>query len=1688
VEESKSKKIARKVWRILWKSTLFLLLFVILILLLIQTAPVQNFIVGKAQNWLTKKLDTKVSIQKLYIDFPKSVVLEKLYIEDKQKDTLVYSGKLSVNMDMWKLIKGQYQVNDISWEDVTARVYRVLPDTAFNFQFIIDSFAKADSESMPAEVQSTDTSAMVFNLKDVYLKNFNVKYHDDVTGNFADVLFSKLALNANQLGISPSLVIDIPVIELDGLKGSFIMKEPLVISEPDTTTSAPIALLLKNIELKNTDFLFKSIPSGFETGIQLKAFETTINRFDLGQAMIDINDVLLDEANAYVTLSPTTPAAPAPVVIEDSIAASWKILTKKLRIENSNIKFDQQASTPVKEGMDYSHIDARQLNLTLKDFYFSNDTIMGEISKGSMKEKSGLDLKSLEVTFLYSDKEAYLKDLYIATPHTILRDAAAIKYPSLDLIADQPGRLFVDINLRRSQIAIRDILMFAPFLAEQPGFANRSAILKVDAQLKGLLNDLNISHFKVSGWQNTRVDLSGRVVNMFNPDQLSANIQLKELYTTNQDILSLLPEKTLPDSFSLPNVIAADGVIRGTTEELYTNININTTDGDVVLNGTLAHFTDSLRMQYDLQLLSQNVLVGKIIGMPEVGGLSTHATLKGQGYVFEKLTSAANITIDSVTYQNYTYKNLQLNGTIDSLQIDLTANIQNDPIHLNLTAKGDLSNEYPSLSIDAMIDSIKTHELNLTTDTIIYRGKIVGDFANTNPDSLEGNLKVVQSILVYNENRLQVDSIQLNALQTDTGEVIQLYTPFMYANAWGHFELTQMNAILQREANKYFNTGYSDTVVINEPYDFHLDIDVYKHKSIVDFLPDLRGLDSIELRIWGDHENGIRVYSEIPKLIYGNNSVKDFRFFATTRDTSTLNGYVRIQELKAGGVTLNATRLQASAHDNELDVHLNINDEKNELKYRLSANVFQPQSGAYAISLNPDSLLLNYAKWNLNPGNRLYYDSSKVLASNFILSDKEQELKLQSDSAAAGYPLTASFKDFRIATLTRLIQLDSLQMDGVINGYATVHDLMQDMKLQSELEIKDFMMNKDTVGTLQANILNQTPNVFNVDLSLKEFGNDLTVKGTYDIGENVSNPMNLQLNIAHLPMKTIEKLAMGYIKQASGEMNGQAKITGSAAAPKVNGKINFQNAVIAPYPINSLLKMENEAITLDERGVHFSQFKIKDSSGQTMVIDGDALTQNFTNYRFDMTLNADNFQLMNKTRELGDIFFGKVFFNTRLNISGTEMSPVVDGTLQVNNKTDFTFILPQEDPSIQDRDGIVNFIDPNASAEDTLFANRYDSLNEASVRDFDINVNITVMKEAVLNVIIDEGNGDMLTVQGSANLTGGIDPSGKITMTGTYELEKGSYNLSFNFLKRSFNIQKGSTITWQGEPTMAEVDITAVYIANTGPIDLVENQLSGVDAAVKNTYRQRLPFEVHLKMKDQLMKPTITFDIILPENGNYTVGKEVIETTNNKLAQVRQEPAEMNKQVFALLLLGRFVAENPFATGNAGLSAEGLARKSVSKLLSDQLNNLAGNLIQGVDINFDLQSTEDYTTGAKANRTDLNVALSKQLLNDRLTVTIGSNFELEGPAQGGQTTTLADNVALDYRLSKDGRYMLRAYRKNKYEGVLEGYIVETGVGFILTVDYNRFRQVFESQRRRERRLNQIKDRLMQKQENENEIP
>jgi hypothetical protein len=429
---------------------------------------------------------------------------------------------------------------------------------------------------------------------------------------------------------------------------------------------------------------------------------------------------------------------------------------------------------------------------------------------------------------------------------------------------------------------------------------------------------------------------------------------------------------------------------------------------------------------------------------------------------------------------------------------------------------------------------------------------------------------------------------------------------------------------------------------------------------------------------------------------------------------------------------------------------------------------------------------------------------------------------------------------------------------------------------------------------------------------------------------------------------------------------------------------------------------------------------------------------------------------VNSTRQDNDLFFGKMYVSSDLRIRGTLDKPVVDGNIKVQDKTDFVFIMPNDEPGMVERKGVVEFVDKSDTTRTNVFA-KLDSLTTTKLTGIDVTLNLQTDKNAKFKVILDEGSQDALNIQGEAELNAGIDASNKITMSGTYTVEKGSYSFSFGPVKREFLFKEGSTITWAGDPLDARLDITAVYKVKAPTLELVQTQLGAENS---NLYKQRVPFNVNLLITEQLFEPKLGFDIDLDEN-NAIASQDVVSKVNNALSQLRTDPSEINKQVFSLIVLGRFMASNPFESLSGGGGVESMARNSVSSLLTSQLNRLASDLIKGVELDFDLQSEQDFTTGVGETRTDLNIGVSKMLFNDRLKITIGSNFEVEGNSRPGeQAANIAGDISLDYQLSPDGRYFARVYRKNQYQVTLQGQYVETGIGFIINMSYNKFKEIW----------------------------
>ncbi len=595
------------------------------------------------------------------------------------------------------------------------------------------------------------------------------------------------------------------------------------------------------------------------------------------------------------------------------------------------------------------------------------------------------------------------------------------------------------------------------------------------------------------------------------------------------------------------------------------------------------------------------------------------------------------------------------------------------------------------------------------------------------------------------------------------------------------------------------------------------------------------------------------------------------------------------------------------------------------------------------------------------------------------------------------------------------------------------------------------------MGNLVLQVNNEALNAFNAHIALQGHDNDLLIDGKYFSGES---KMDMNIKVNQLNLASFRGLVSSQVRGMTGFLKGTMHASGNLDQPVLKGDLYFNNATLTPLLTGEPLKLSNEKIHFDESGFNFDHFTAYDSAGNPATLDGNVFTKDYRHFRFDLTFSTQNFRIVNAPKSPDRLYYGKLNINADINLTGDFNLPKVNADLRVNKSTNFFVILPSEDPEVVDRKGVVVFVSQNKTPDSVRLETIFDSLAvNQQLKGMDVTVNIETDSNARFTLVIDERNGDALTMRGRARLSSGIDKSGRLSLTGNYELDDGSYNLTLSVLQRKFLLQRGSTITWTGDPEKAIIDITASYTVNAPPIDLLQQQLAGRSTSDVYRYNQRLPFQVKLHMTGELLKPQIRFDITLPE-GMLAQWPDV----DTKLAQMRSDEAELNKQVFALLLLGRFVMENPFQSASAAVDAGTLARQSASRILGDQLNQLAGSLVKGVDINVDMNAYQDYTTGTALNQTELNVKVSKNLFNERVRVSVGSGFQLEQTNPGQNTTNIAGDISVDYRLSKDGRYMLRVFRKDQYETIVQGQVIETGLSFIITFDFNKFRELFENKK------------------------
>lgn len=1625
---------------------------ILLLLIALQIPYIQNVVKNKAVTFLENKIHTKVEVGSIEIGLPKKIILNDFYFEDEAGDTLLAGKKIDLDISLFKLLNNTLEINYVNLDGITANIYKN-KDSLFNFDYIIKAFAN--------EPDTTATKPMLIQLDKVRIQNSKFSYNDVTSKNEVNVKIQDFETRFNAFDLD-NLTFDIPKIRLDGLQLKLNQGLVEALDEADKkikeeTKSKSLNLKLNEIDLSKIDITYKNETSKLDTKIAFLKLNTTVKTIDLENQKIEIDDLVLEETNGQLEFGKLITQAKEKKKQENSNSKGWTFLANSIIFKDLNFAYNNNNVKETTNGLDPNHLSITNLNLATKDFFYSTSKISGKIENINLVEKSGFVLNALKAEFQYAEKEAFLKDLEINTPQTKFKNEnILIEYTSITSLSKNPESIQVKADFNNSSLGFKDILLLVPSLATTTPFnTNKNSIVNFTANVTGKLDKLFINKLKVSGISATKIDINGSILGLPKVDKTYLDLTINNLQSTAKDMKTLLPKGSIPNSISLPEQFSAQGNFIGYLNNFETKINLKSSLGNAVVD---AAFDQSKvnNEQYNVIASLYNFDIGKLIQNKDIGKVTLNTTIEGSSLDPKRANARANLKIISAIYNNYNYKNLVVNGKINNSVFTVVSKSNDPNLTYNLQASGDFDGKYPKAKLNLKVDLIDLNKLNLHAGPLKMKGDIFADFDNLDIDNLNGNVSATNFLIALEKEQFPLDTISIKAIATADKDSIILKSQFANATINGNYQLSTISKSLTNSISKYFNTSEKSTNDSpSKPQRLQFEINIKEEEILKKIIPDLKEMSAITITgLYNSENDSIAINASIPNLNYAGNEITAGNF-KLSKENEALIYDLQIGKIKNNDFILPKTTIRGKIENNDFTYALSIVDPKEVEKYAFSGK-YSMENGISKINLNPEKLVLNYENWSIDAQNTISINQNGVNIKDFFLSNNENLLKIQSESESFSSPITIDLKDFQLQSITNIVS-SNYEFGGTVNGNTKIENINKAPLFIADINIDNFKIKNDTVGNIALKIDNKSANSYAVNLELSGKGNSVTINGDYKTGTSV---LDFTINLDKLQMQSIQAFTSENLKESEGYLNGKLVVSGKANNPNIIGKLKFNQVGFSVASLNSKFKLINDAIDFNTNTIAFKNFKLKDENDNNLEINGIINSKNYSNLGFDLNIIADNFRAVNSQAKDNDLFYGELYLDNNFTIKGDFESPIINGNVKINKDTKFNIVLPQEDPSVADREGIVTFIDQDQpvliEVQDPM-----KKITETKIKGINASVNIEIDKEAEISIVIDKANGDFLKLKGEAKLNGGIDPSGKTTLTGKYEFTGGAYEMNFNLIKRKFDIKPGSYILWTGEPTLANVNITAIYKSDIAPIDLVSDQLGEITPEKRNTYKQKIPFETELKMNGELLKPEIKFDIVLPD-GNNSVSTEVITTTKTKLEQIRLQEDVLNKQVFAVLLLNRFIGENPFQSESGGVSAGYLARQSASRILSEQLNQIAGDLIAGFQLEFDLESTEDYSSGEKQNKTDLNVGISKELLNDRLKISIGSSFGIEGNQNENEdASTIAGDVSIDYLITKDGRYKLKAYRKNNYQVALQGQVIETGVAFIITMDYNKFKELFQ---------------------------
>jgi hypothetical protein len=536
----------------------------------------------------------------------------------------------------------------------------------------------------------------------------------------------------------------------------------------------------------------------------------------------------------------------------------------------------------------------------------------------------------------------------------------------------------------------------------------------------------------------------------------------------------------------------------------------------------------------------------------------------------------------------------------------------------------------------------------------------------------------------------------------------------------------------------------------------------------------------------------------------------------------------------------------------------------------------------------------------------------------------------------------------------------------------------------------------------------------------------------YFYPENKKNYLDLKAHFDNFNVEILNPYLSAFASDFEGKAFGDINLSGRFDSLDLQGSLKILRGRMKIDYLNSSYTFTDN-ILFKGNTINFDSLRLFDSYGNLGLCNGYIKHQSFQNFQYDISVQLNKLLCLNTNSNTTEMFYGRAFASGLAKIYGKD--DLVNISVDVRTDKGTALYIPIDYSGEVYENDYIKFVSLDTTESLSLTEDKTDLSGVA------MEMIIDVTPDAEVQIIFDPKVGDIIKGRGNGNISIDVTKEGDYSMLGDYTISSGDYLFTLEgIINKKFEVVPGGTIVWTGDMYDANIDIKAIYPLRTRLYDLVMH----IDSS--DVYKKSIPVNVVLGMKNSLFNPEISFDIELPNSEEQAI---------NLMESMLSTEQEMNRQVFSLMVLNSFMPtqqnsyENPIASGMG---------VSTTEMLSNQLSNWLSQISNDFDIGV------NYRPGDEITNDQLELALSTQLFNERITIdgNVGVGGNNISQQEEENTGDVIGDVEVEYKISN--RLRIKAYnRSNAIDPLTQRAPYSQGVGIFYRREFDNLKDLFRKQ-------------------------